>query len=215
MTTLIEQRAGRKEWLGLAVLMLPVLLVSIDNTVLSFALPYIALDLEPSAAMQLWIIDIYPLVLAGLLVTMGSFGDRIGRRKLLLIGSTGFALVSVLAAFSVSAEMLLLSRLLLGVFGAMIMPCTLSLLRGMFHDRAQRRLAIAIWATGFSAGTAIGPIVGGVLLEHFHWGSVFLIAVPFLLPLLQACQQQALKSDALQSSLRHRRSFQIQNFPLP
>ncbi|GAA4054899.1 hypothetical protein GCM10023063_49220 [Arthrobacter methylotrophus] len=90
----------------------------------------------------------------------------------------------MLAAFSVSAEMLLLSRLLLGVFGAMIMPCTLSLLRGMFHDRAQRRLAIAIWATGFSAGTAIGPIVGGVLLEHFHWGSVFLIAVPFLLPLL-------------------------------
>lgn len=184
MTTLIEQRAGRKEWLGLAVLMLPVLLVSIDNTVLSFALPYIALDLQPSAAMQLWIIDIYPLVLAGLLVTMGSFGDRIGRRKLLLIGSTGFALVSVLAAFSVSAEMLLISRLLLGFFGAMIMPCTLSLLRGMFHDRAQRRLAIAVWATGFSAGTAIGPIVGGVLLEHFHWGSVFLIAVPFLLPLL-------------------------------
>lgn len=144
MTTLIEQRAGRKEWLGLAVLMLPVLLVSIDNTVLSFALPYIALDLSPSAAMQLWIIDIYPLVLAGLLVTMGSFGDGTGRRKLLLIGSTGFALVSVLGVFSVSAEMLLLSRLLRGVFGAMITPCTLSLLRAMFHDRAQCRLAIAI-----------------------------------------------------------------------
>ncbi|ARJ04031.1 MFS transporter [Cnuibacter physcomitrellae] len=177
-------RAGARDWLGLAVLMLPVLLVSIDNTVLSFALPWIALDLKPSAAMQLWIVDVYPLVLAGLLVTMGNLGDRWGRRRLLLVGATGFAVVSVLAAFSVSAEMLLVARLLMGVFGAAIMPCTLSLIRGMFEDREQRRLAIAIWATGFGFGGAVGPIVGGLLLEVAPWGSVFLIAVPILVPLL-------------------------------
>lgn len=177
-------RATRRDWWGLAVLMLPVLIVSIDNTVLSFALPYIALDLQPSAATQLWIVDIYPLVLAALLVSMGNLGDRIGRRKLLLIGATGFAIVSVVAAYSTSAEMLLTSRALLGLFGAALMPCTLSLLRGMFHDRGQRRLAIAVWATGFAAGGAIGPVVGGALLEHAFWGSVFLLAVPFLLPLL-------------------------------
>lgn len=177
-------RATARDWLGLAVLMLPVLLVSIDNTVLSFALPWIALDLKPSAAMQLWIVDVYPLVLAGLLVTMGNLGDRWGRRRLLLVGATGFAVVSVLAAFSVSAEMLLVARLLMGVFGAAIMPCTLSLIRGMFEDREQRRLAIAVWATGFGFGGAVGPIVGGLLLEVAPWGSVFLIAVPILVPLL-------------------------------
>lgn len=182
--TAAPRRAGRREWAGLAALMLPVLLVSIDNTVLSFALPAIALDLRPSAAVQLWIVDVYPLVLAGLLVTMGSLGDRVGRRRLLLVGATGFAATSVLAAFANSAEALLLARLLLGVFGAALMPCTLSLLRGMFEDRAQRRLAIAVWATGFAAGAAIGPIVGGVLLEVADWGAVFLIAVPMLLPLL-------------------------------
>ncbi|KQQ42842.1 MFS transporter [Nocardioides sp. Leaf307] len=182
--TAAPRRAGRREWAGLAVLMLPVLLVSIDNTVLSFALPAIALDLRPSAAVQLWIVDVYPLVLAGLLVTMGSLGDRVGRRRLLLVGATGFAATSVLAAFAASAEALLLARLLLGVFGAALMPCTLSLLRGMFEDRAQRRLAIAVWATGFAAGAAIGPVVGGVLLEVADWGAVFLIAVPMLLPLL-------------------------------
>ena len=177
-------RATTRDWLGLAVLMLPVLLVSIDNTVLSFALPRIALDLKPSAAMQLWIVDVYPLVLAGLLVTMGNLGDRWGRRRLLLVGATGFGLLSVLAAFSSSAEMLLIARLLMGVFGAAIMPCTLSLIRGMFEDREQRRLAIAVWATGFAVGGAVGPIIGGLLLEVAPWGSVFLIAVPVLVPLL-------------------------------
>lgn len=176
--------ARARDWWGLAVLMLPVLIVSIDNTVLSFALPVIARDLQPSAALQLWIVDVYPLVLAALLVSMGNLGDRIGRRKLLLIGSVGFAVVSVLAANAPTAEALLVARALLGVFGAALMPCTLSLLRGMFLDRRQRRLAIAVWATGFAAGGAIGPIVGGVLLEHGHWGSVFLLAVPFLVPLL-------------------------------
>jgi DHA2 family multidrug resistance protein-like MFS transporter len=184
MTTVLSApRATTRTWAGLAVLMLPVLLVSIDNTVLSFALPQIALELRPSATMQLWIIDVYPLALSGLLVAMGTLGDRIGRRRLLLLGSAGFALVSVLAAFSTSAEMLVLARLLLGVFGAALMPCTLSLIRGMFEDRSERRLAIAVWATGFAAGSAIGPIAGGLLLEHAPWGAVFLLAVPVLLPL--------------------------------
>lgn len=178
------QRVGWRGWAALVVLMLPVLLVSVDNTVLSFALPQIALDLEPSGAQQLWIIDAYPLVLASLLVTMGTLGDRIGRRRMLLLGATGFALVSALAAFAPTAEWLIAARAAMGVFGAMLMPSTLSLLRSIFTDRDQRRLAIAIWASMFSAGSALGPIVGGFLLAHFAWGSVFLMAVPVLLPLL-------------------------------
>ncbi len=182
--TLPTLRADWRGWAALAVLMLPVLLVSVDNTVLSFALPAIALDLEPTSTQQLWIIDAYPLVLASLLVTMGTLGDRFGRRRMLLIGATGFAVVSVLAAFAPSAALLVAARALMGVFGAMLMPSTLSSLRAIFRDREQRRIAIAIWAAGFSAGSALGPIVGGILLEHFAWGSVFLLAVPVLIPLL-------------------------------
>lgn len=177
-------RAGWRGWVALAVLMLPVLLVSVDNTVLSFALPAISLDLAPSSIEQLWIIDAYPLVLASLLVTMGTLGDRFGRKRMLLIGATGFGVVSVLAAFAPTAAALIAARALLGVFGAMLMPSTLSLLRSIFRNRDQRRLAIAVWASGFSAGSALGPIVGGFLLEHFAWGSVFLMAVPVLIPLL-------------------------------
>ncbi|WP_426319964.1 MFS transporter [Microbacterium sp. E-13] len=178
------RRVGWRGWAALVVLMLPVLLVSVDNTVLSFALPSIALELGPSSAQQLWIIDAYPLVLAGLLVTMGTLGDRFGRRRMLLIGATGFAAVSVLAAFAPSAAWLIAARAAMGVFGAMLMPSTLSLLRSIFTDRNQRRLAIAVWAAMFSAGAALGPIVGGLLLEHFAWGSVFLLSVPVLIPLL-------------------------------
>jgi len=164
--------------------MLPTLLVSIDNTVLNFALPAISRATSPSGTQLLWMVDVYPLVLAGLLVSMGSLGDRIGRRRLLLIGSAGFGAVSVAAAVSPSIEGLVGARAVLGFFGAMLMPSTLSLLRSIFAERDQRRLAIAIWATGFAAGSALGPIVGGLLLEHFEWGSVFLLAVPLLLPLL-------------------------------
>ncbi|WP_371744681.1 MFS transporter [Georgenia sp. TF02-10] len=164
--------------------MLPVLLISVDNTVLSFALPAIASALGPSASQLLWIVDAYPLTLAGLLVPMGALGDRVGRRRLLLIGATGFALVSAVAAWSTSPAMLVAARALLGVFGATLMPSTLSLLRNVFLDRGQRRLAIAIWSAGFAGGAALGPIVGGVLLTHFWWGSVFLLNVPVLLLLL-------------------------------
>jgi DHA2 family multidrug resistance protein-like MFS transporter len=174
----------RRAWWALAVLMLPVLLISIDNTVLAFALPMIAEDLRPSASTQLWIIDVYSLVLAALLVMMGSLGDRVGRRLMLMIGATGFAVVSAAAAFAPTAEYLVAGRAALGVFGAMLMPSTLSLIRNIFTDASARRLAIALWASCFTAGSALGPIVGGALLQHFHWGAVFLIAVPILLPLL-------------------------------
>lgn len=177
-------KTPRTAWVALAVLMLPVLLIAVDNTVLAFALPMIAEDFRPAASTQLWIVDVYSLVLATLLVAMGSLGDRIGRRRLLLIGAAGFAIVSTAAAFAPSAQELVAARALLGVFGAMLMPSTLSLIRNIFTEASARRLAIALWASCFTAGTALGPIVGGALLQHFHWGSVFLVAVPILLPLL-------------------------------
>ncbi|WP_221585201.1 MFS transporter [Microbacterium sp. G2-8] len=177
-------RADWRGWAALCVLMLPVLLVSIDNTILNFALPAIARDLEPSSVEQLWIIDAYSLVLAGLLVTAGSLGDRFGRRRVLLLGAIGFTLVSVAAAFAPTAGWLIAARALMGVFGAALMPSTMSLLRSTFRQRDQRRIAIAAWSGAFAAGGALGPIVGGFLIEHFPWQSVFLLAVPMLLLML-------------------------------
>lgn len=179
-------RADLRSWIGLAVLVLPTLLVAIDTTVLSVALPAIATALGPTGTELLWIVDVYPLVLAGLLVTMGTVGDRVGRRRLLTIGVAGFGAVSLAAAFATSGGQLLAARVLLGFFGAMLMPATLALLHGLFADAAQRRFAVAIWASGFAAGAAAGPLVGGVLLEHFWWGSVFLVNVPVLALLLVA-----------------------------
>lgn len=183
-TALAPAPAGRRTWLGLAVLVLPVLLVTIDNTVLNFAMPSIAADLRPGAALQLWLIDAYPLVLCSLLVAGGNLGDRFGRRRTLMIGLTGFALASLGAAFAPTAEVLLVGRIVTGVFGAVILPATHSLLRNMFHVRTQRRLAIAIWSTGFAAGAALGPILGGWLVGVAAWPAVFLIAVPFAVVLL-------------------------------
>jgi DHA2 family multidrug resistance protein-like MFS transporter len=178
------ERAGAREMIAFAVRLQPVLLVAVDATVLSFALPSISQALAPTGTQLLWMVDIYPLVLAGLLVSMGSLADRIGRRRLLLIGAVGFAAVSAMAAYAPSAEWLIAARAALGFFGAMLMPSTLSLLRNVFVDRQQRRLAIALWAAGFSGGAALGPIVGGFLLEHYWWGSAFLMAVPVLVLLL-------------------------------
>jgi DHA2 family multidrug resistance protein-like MFS transporter len=177
-------RAGRREWIGLAVIALPCLLYSMDLTVLFLAVPHLSADLQPSGAQLLWITDIYGFLLAGSLITMGTLGDRIGRRRLLLIGAAAFGATSILAAFSTSAELLIAARALLGIAGATLAPSTLSLLRSMFQDPRQRTLAIAVWITSFSAGAAIGPLAGGVLLERFWWGSVFLLAVPVMALLL-------------------------------
>lgn len=173
-------KAGRREWIGLAVLMLPTLLIVMDLTVLHLAVPHLSADLQPNSTQLLWIVDIYGFMIAGSLVTMGTLGDRIGRRKLLLMGAAAFGVASVLAAFSTSAEMLIAARALLGVAGATLMPSTMSLIRNMFHDERQRTIAIGIWISGFSAGSAIGPLVGGFLLGHFWWGSVFLLGVPVM-----------------------------------
>jgi MFS transporter, DHA2 family, multidrug resistance protein len=180
----VASRAGRREWIGLAVIALPSLLYAMDLTVLYLAVPELTRDLDPSASQLLWITDIYGFLIAGLLITMGTLGDRIGRRRLLLIGAAGFGAASVLAAFSTSAEMLIASRALLGVAAATLGPSTLSLISNMFRDPAQRTVAIGLWVTSYSAGAAIGPLVGGALLEHFWWGSVFLAAVPVMVLLL-------------------------------
>jgi DHA2 family multidrug resistance protein-like MFS transporter len=177
-------KAGRRQWIGLAVLALPCLLYSMDLTVLHLAVPKLSAALEPSSAELLWIIDGF--LVAGSLITMGTLGDRIGRRRLLMIGAAAFAAASVAAAFSTSAEMLIATRALLGLAGATIAPSTLSLIRNMFLDDQQRTMAIGVWITSYSVGGAIGPLVGGVLLEYFWWGSVFLIAVPVMALLLVA-----------------------------
>jgi MFS transporter, DHA2 family, multidrug resistance protein len=176
----VPARATRREWIGLAVLTLAALVYAMDLTVLNLAVPRISAELQPTSAQLLWIIDIYGFLVAGLLITMGTLGDRIGRRKLLLGGAAGFALASLLAAFSTSAEMLIFSRAVMGIAGATIAPSTLSLIFTMFLDPKQRTTAIGFWIAAYSAGGAIGPVLGGVLLEFFWWGSVFLIGVPVM-----------------------------------
>jgi DHA2 family multidrug resistance protein-like MFS transporter len=182
--TRTDPRAGRREWIGLAVLTLPALLASMDLSVLFMAAPWLAADLAPTGPQLLWIMDVYGFLMAGMLLTMGALGDRIGRRRLLLAGAAAFGVASVLAAYAPTAELLVLARGLLGVAGATLAPSTLALLRGMFADPGQRRTAIGVWTAAFTGGIAVGPIVGGLLLEHFWWGSVFLINVPVMALLL-------------------------------
>ncbi|MEV7868671.1 MFS transporter [Streptomyces sp. NPDC088124] len=174
----IRPRPGR--WIALTVLVLAVLLVAVDATVLGLATPFLSEDLKPSGTQLLWIGDIYSFVIAGLLVSMGSLGDRIGRKKLLLTGAVAFGGVSVLNAYASTPEMMIVARALLGVAGATLMPATLALIRNLFHDPRERSLAIGIWGAMASAGAAVGPVVGGFLLEHFWWGSVFLINLPVM-----------------------------------
>jgi DHA2 family multidrug resistance protein-like MFS transporter len=177
-------RAGRREWIGLGVLALACVVYVMDLTILHLAVPAISKDLRPSSAQLLWIIDIYGFLVAGSLITMGTLGDRIGRRRLLMIGAAAFGLASILAAFSVSAEMLIATRALLGIAGATIAPSTLSLIRSMFLDPRQRTQAIGIWITSFSVGGAIGPLLGGLVLEFFWWGAAFLVNLPVMALLL-------------------------------
>ena len=177
-------QAGRREWIGLSVLSLACVLYAMDLTVLHLAVPSLSAALQPSSAQLLWIIDIYGFLVAGSLITMGNLGDRIGRRRVLLIGAAAFGSFSLLAAFSNSAGMLIASRALMGIAGATLAPSTLSLIFNMFRDPRQRSVAIGVWITSFSAGSAIGPVLGGVLLEYFWWGSVFLLALPVMALLL-------------------------------
>ncbi|GAA3927745.1 MFS transporter [Microbacterium soli] len=176
--------ASRREWAGLAVLALPTLLISLDIGVLFLALPHLSADLGAGGVQQLWITDIYGFMLAGFLITMGTLGDRIGRRRLLLVGAAVFGLASVLAAFSPTPEVLIAARGLLGIAGATLMPSTLALISTMFTDPRQRGLAISVWATCQFTGAALGPVVGGLLLEHFWWGAAFLLGVPVMVLLL-------------------------------
>lgn len=177
-------KATARTWLGLAVLVLPLLLITIDGTVLVLGLPAISAELSPTGAQQLWMIDIYSLVLAGLLVAMSSVGDRFGRRRNLLIGAVIFALASVSGALATEPWMLIAARALLGIGGAIMMPSTLSLMRNMFLDRQQRRYAMAVWGAMASVGAAVGPIVGGWVIETFSWQAAFLMNIPVMLVLL-------------------------------
>lgn len=177
-------KAGRREWFGLLILAFPVFIVSIDLFVLLLALPHLVADLGAEANEQLWITDIYGFVLAGFLVTMGTLGDRIGRRKLLLIGSVAFGIGSILCAYSTSPEMLIGARALLGIAGATLMPSAMGLISALFRDPKQMATAFAIFAATFSVGAVFGPIIGGVLMAHFWWGSVFLLGVPLMVLLV-------------------------------
>src|SRR5262244_905760 len=176
--------ATRREWIGLAVIALPCMLYSMDLTVLNLALPSLSAALQPSATQLLWIVDVYGFTVAGFLITMGNLGDRIGRRRLLLLGAAAFGVASVLAAFAADAAQLIALRAVLGIAGATLAPSTLSLIRNMFHDPDERRIAIGVWITSYSAGAAIGPLLGGLLLQHIWWGAVFLLGVPVMVLLL-------------------------------
>lgn len=184
MSSSTPPRATRREWVGLAVIALPCILYAMDLTVLNLAVPSLTASLNPTAAQLLWIVDIYGFFVAGSLLTMGTLGDRIGRRKLLMIGAAAFGATSILAAFAPTAETLIIARALLGIAGATLAPSTLSLITNMFRDDRERTIAISVWVASFSTGGAIGPVVGGVLLNYFWWGSVFLVAVPIMVLLL-------------------------------
>ncbi|SUA49010.1 Antiseptic resistance protein [Nocardia otitidiscaviarum] len=177
-------KGGRREWAGLAVLALACLVYSMDLTVLHLAVPQISAELRPTSTQLLWIIDVYGFFVAGLLLTMGTIGDRVGRRRLLMVGAAAFAAVSIIAAFAPTAPVLIACRALLGVAGATLAPSTLSLIFTMFRDPAQRSVAIGVWVGSYSVGGAIGPLAGGLVLEHFWWGAVFLLAVPVMVLLI-------------------------------
>lgn len=179
-----NERAGTRQWAGLAVLVLPCVLASMDMSVMFVTLPSLTADLRPSGSQLLWIMDAYGFLLAGLLITMGTLGDRIGRRRVLLTGAAAFGLASALAAWASSPEMLIATRALMGIAGATLAPSTLALIRNLFHDDRQRATAVGIWTAGFAGGAVVGPIIGGLLLEHFWWGSVFLVNIPVMALLL-------------------------------
>ncbi|MEV4260077.1 MFS transporter [Kribbella sp. NPDC049584] len=175
---------SRRQWIALGVLCLATLLVSLDLFVMLLAVPAVTEALGATSSQQLWILDVYGFMVAGLMITMGNLGDRIGRRRLLLLAAAVFGIASVVAAYSVNPGMLIGARAVLGIAGAAIAPCTLSLISTLFPDERQRAKALGVWAGCFTVGAVVGPIVGGVLLNHFWWGSAFLIGVPAMVVLL-------------------------------
>lgn len=193
-TEMKARKAATREWIGLAVIALPCLLYSMDLTVLNLAVPHLAADLKPTSSQMLWIVDIYGFLAAGSLITMGTLGDRIGRRRLLLIGSAVFGLASIAAAFATTAPMLIATRAVLGVAAATLAPSTLSLISNMFPDPRERTIAIGVWISSYSVGGVIGPLIGGVILAYFWWGAVFLVAVPVMVLLLtrSCCRNSAI-----------------------
>ncbi|WP_433274204.1 DHA2 family efflux MFS transporter permease subunit [Actinosynnema sp. CS-041913] len=171
-------RTNTPKWGTLVLACLAMLVLAIDLTVLHLAVPALIADLGPSATQVLWIADVYGFALAGLLVTMGNVGDRWGRKRLLLVGAAAFGVASVATAYAPTPELLIAARALLGVAGATIMPSTLSIIRNVFTDPRERTAAVGLWSGVGAAGFAVGPVVAGVLLDHFWWGSVFLVNVP-------------------------------------
>src|SRR5262245_55835160 len=179
-------RIHERRWLTLGVLCLSLLLIVMDNTIVNVALPTIQLDLGASQSELQWIVDAYILVFAGLLLTAGSLGDRFGRKGALNFGLVVMAVSSLLSARATTAGELIATRALMGVGGAFVMQATLSILTNVFSDPRERGRAIAIWAGTSGMAVALGPITGGWLLEHFWWGSVFLINVPVVIVALVA-----------------------------
>lgn len=175
-----------RRWWVLLTVSAGLLLISVDMTVLYTALPTLTGDLHADASQKLWIINAYPLVSAGLLLGTGTLGDRVGHKRLFLAGLVIFGAASTMAAFASSPGMLITARAFLAVGAATMMPSTLALIRLTFEDERERGVAIGIWGTTSVVGTALGPVLGGFLLEHFWWGSVFLVNVPVVLLALVA-----------------------------
>ncbi|WP_328546467.1 MFS transporter [Streptomyces platensis] len=177
-------RGGANRWTVLIVLCVSLLFVALDTTILYVAVPSVTEDLRPGPVELLWIVDVYPLIAASLLILFGTLGDRVGRRRVLLLGYGLFGLASAAAALAPNPQILMVARALLGIGGAMIMPATLSILRQVFPDRRERAVAIGVWSAVAAVGAAVGPVLGGFLVENFWWGSVFLINIPMMAAML-------------------------------
>ncbi|MEU8261678.1 MFS transporter [Micromonospora sp. NPDC048999] len=178
------RRAGRREWVGLAALVVPMMFILLDNGIIFLALPSLTANLGATSTQTLWIADIYGFFLMAFLVAMGRVGDRVGHRKLLLTGAAAFSVLSLLAAFANTPESLIVLRAALGMAGGAVGPSLFALIRELFPDRRQMATAMSISATAAMVGVSLGPTVGGLLLNRFWPGSVFLIAVPVMLWLL-------------------------------